>query len=134
LVFGADQRMTQAQAMRLNPKQWAFVGDTVYDLFLRTYVMTHTDYTLPKMHKLCVAHVSCRAQAQVLERIGALLTSQEEDIVRRSRKVRTHTTHKNADPADYAKATALEALFGFLYLTGQDARMEALMAVILKEE
>ena len=58
--------MTQAQAMRLNPKQWAFVGDTVYDLFLRTYVMTHTDYTLPKMHKLCVAHVSCRAQAQVL--------------------------------------------------------------------
>ena len=134
MIFDTDQRMTDVQAMRLNPKQWAFIGDTVYDLFLRTYVMTCTDYTLPKMHKLCVAHVSCKAQAQVLDRISPMLTSQETDILRRSRKVRTHTTHKNADPLDYAKATALEALFGFLYLTGQDARMEALMAVILKEE
>ena len=126
--------MTRARALHLNPKQWAFVGDTVYDLFLRTYVMTHTDYPLPKMHRLCVEHVSCKAQAQVLEKIEPELTDEEQDILRRSRKVRTHTSHKNADPIDYAKATALEALFGFLYLTGQDARMEALMAVILKEE
>lgn len=134
MVFDCEVRMTQARALRLNPKQWAFVGDTVYDLFLRTWVLTHTDYPLPKMHKICVEHVSCRAQAQVLERIEPLLTDQEKDILRRSRKVRTHTSHKNADPLDYAKATSLEALFGFLYLTGQDVRMEALMAEILKEE
>ena len=131
MVF-TEERLSRAQAMRLNPKQWAYVGDAVYDLFVRTHVLTTTDYPLSKMHKLSIGHVGCKPQAAALERIEPQLTPEEADIVRRGRKLRTHTSHPNADQGDYARATALEALIGYLYLTGQDARTEEIMGIILE--
>jgi len=133
-VVFTQQRLSRAQTMRLNPKQWAYVGDAVYDLFVRTHVMTTTDYPLPRMHRMSVARVGCKPQAAALARIEPFLNEEEADIVRRGRKLRTHTTHPNADQGDYARATALEALIGYLYLTGQDDRLEQIMQIILQEE
>jgi 23S rRNA maturation mini-RNase III len=97
LVF-TGQRLSQAHALRLNPRQWAFVGDTVYDLFTRTQILTNTDYPLPKMHNLSVQKVQSSAQAQMLCKIEPILTPMEQDILRRGRKLRTRSSHARNDP------------------------------------
>ena len=129
LVF-APSRMTKTQAMHLNPRQWAFIGDTVYSLFVRTRILTQTDFPLAKMHKISVLDVNSGAQAAIFDRLEPLLSEDEQDILRRGRRIRTRSSHSRNDPAEYSKSTALEGLVGYLYLTGQDARLEEIMALI----
>ncbi|MGI5899072.1 MAG: ribonuclease III domain-containing protein [Christensenellales bacterium] len=133
LVF-TGERMSRAEAMRLNPRQWAFVGDTVYSLFVRTRILTTTDFPLAKMHKLSVTEVNSAAQAEVLDMLESRLSEDEQDILRRGRRIRTRSSHSRNDPAQYSKATALEALVGFLYLTGEDKRLEEIMAMIFSAD
>ncbi|MBE5761038.1 MAG: Mini-ribonuclease 3 [Clostridiales bacterium] len=128
------KRMDEAHALRLNPVQWAYVGDTVYDLFVRTYVLAKRDCPIGKLNKLCVSYVNCKAQSRALLRIEEHLCEKELDVVRRGRNTKTHAAPKNADPADYQRATSLEALIGFLYLTNQDERIEELMNIIFEGE
>lgn len=130
MVFSGE-RMTRAEVMRLNPNHWAFIGDAVWSLFVKTHVMRTTDYPLNRMHRLCAGHSECSAQAAALERISPMLTEEEQSVVRRGRRQRTRNFHPHADKTQYSLATALEALVGFLYLTGQDERLELLMAAVL---
>lgn len=129
LVF-RDERMTKAQAMRLNPRQWAFVGDVVYSLFVRTKILTRTDFPLAKMHKLSVLEVNSGRQAAVFDLLETVLNEEELDILRRGRRIRTRSSHSRNDPAEYSKSTAVEGLIGFLYLTSRDERLEELMQII----
>ncbi len=130
-VFGSE-RMTHAGAMRLNPRQWAYMGDTVFDLYVRTRILTSTDYTLPTMHKLSTRIVNSRMQAYAADAVDQFLSQDEREILRRARGQRVRASKAHGDPGEYAKATALEGLIGFLYLTGQDARLEEIMAEILR--
>ena len=125
------QKMSKTDAMRLNPRQWAFVGDTVYSLFVRTAILTRTDFPLAKMHKLSVTEVNSGRQAAVFDMLEQILGEDEQDILRRGRRVRTRSSHSRNDPAEYSKATAVEALVGYLYLTGQAERLEEIMRIIL---
>jgi ribonuclease-3 family protein len=133
LVF-TGERMSRSDAMRLNPRQWAFIGDTVYSLFVRTRILTSTDFPLAKMHKLSVIEVNSAAQAAVFDMLENRLSDDEQDILRRGRRIRTRSSHSRNDPAHYSKATAVEALVGFLYLTGNDKRLEEIMAIIFSAE
>lgn len=129
IVFSSG-RMTKTQAMHLNPRQWAFVGDTVYSLYVKTVILTRTDYPLAKMHKLSVSEVNSSRQAEIFDAIEPLLGEEERDILRRGRRIRTRSSHSRNDPGEYSKSTALEGLVGFLYLTGQDERLEEIMDMI----
>lgn len=115
----------------LNPLQMAYVGDTVHDLYVRSMLLSR-GMTVGKMHKQAVRMVSAGAQARMLERIEADLTDAEADIARRGRNSQAkHAAPKHADPADYAHATGLEALWGYLYLSGQTQRLDELMKLAL---
>ena len=115
----------------LNPLQMAYVGDTVHDLYVRSMLLSR-GMTVGKMHKQAVRMVSAGAQARMLERIEAELTPDEADAARRGRNSQAkHAAPKHADPADYAHATGLEALWGYLYLSGRMQRLDELMKMAL---
>lgn len=103
----------------------AYLGDTLWDLFVREELV-RTGGRMKELHRAAVARVRASAQSRALARIEEDLTEEEAAVVRRARNAH-QTPPKNADPADYCRATALEALFGYLYLTGQIERMKTLM-------
>lgn len=103
----------------------AYLGDTLWDLFVREKLVK-TGGRMKELHRAAVARVRASAQSRALARIEDCLTEDEAAVVRRARNAH-QTPPKNADPADYCRATALEALFGYLYLTGQLERMKTLM-------
>ena len=115
----------------LNPLQMAYIGDTVHDLYVRSMLVSR-GMTVGKMHKEAVKMVSAFAQARMLEAIEQELTQEEADVARRGRNSQAkHAAPKNADPADYAHATGLEALIGYLYLSGQLERLDTLEKLAL---
>ena len=103
----------------------AYLGDTLWDLFVREELVK-TGGRMKELHRAAVARVRASSQSRALARIEEDLTEDEAAVVRRARNAH-QTPPKNADPADYCRATALEALFGYLYLTGQLERMKTLM-------
>ena len=115
----------------LNPLQMAYIGDTVHDLYVRSMLVSR-GMTVGKMHKQAVRMVSAFAQARMLEAVEPDLTDAEADIARRGRNSQAkHAAPKHADPADYAHATGLEALWGYLYLSGQTKRLDELLKLAL---
>ena len=115
-----------------NPLQMAYIGDTVHDLYVRSMLLAR-GAAVGKMHKQAVRMVSAFAQARMLEAIEGDLTEQEADAARRGRNAQAkHAAPKNADPADYAHATGLEALWGYLYLSGQTQRLNTLVKLALE--
>jgi len=116
----------------MNPLQMAYIGDTVHDLFVRSRLMQRPA-SVGRMHKQAVRMVSAAAQARMLEAIEPELTEAEADIARRGRNAQAkHAAPKNADPADYAHATGLEALWGYLFVTGQTQRLAELIGMALE--
>ena len=116
----------------LNPLQMAYIGDTVHDLFVRSRLMARPA-SVGRMHKQAVRMVSAAAQARMLEAIEAELTPEEADIARRGRNAQAkHAAPKNADPADYAHATGLEALWGYLFIKGETQRLAQLVCLALE--
>lgn len=125
-------RMGDIDPRMLNPLQMAYVGDTIHDLYVRSLLLAR-GMSVGAMHKRAVRMVSAGAQARMLRAIEPLLTQEEADVARRGRNAQAkHAAPRNADPADYAHATGLEALWGYLYITGQGERLDALMAAALE--
>ena len=118
--------MTNERAYRLPALQLAFIGDTVCDLLARTGLM-FTDYPIKEMHAKASGIVNARAQARQLDCIMHLLDETENDIVSRARNAHVgHTIPAAATREEYLKATAFEAVMGYLYLTGQMLRAQKL--------
>lgn len=126
-------KMDLNQVRRLNGLQLAFIGDTIYDLFVRAQILSAHDESVQKLHKRAVSMVNAGAQARAFDAICPLLTEEEADVARRGRNAHSRPP-KNQDPGDYARATALEALCGYLYLCGREDRLAELLNAILKEE
>lgn len=109
------------------PLVWAYVGDCVYELFIRMQLVNTTKLNPHKLHIEAIKHVKAKAQAETLARIYDDLTEEEKDIVRRGRNAQNHHLPKNTELADYTHATAFEALIGYLYLTKQDERLNKIL-------
>ncbi len=119
--------MSETDVRMVNPLQMAYVGDAVHALFVRTRLFAGGE-NVGRMHRQASRSVSAAAQSHALARLEPLLTLQEADIVRRGRNAHAHhAAPKHADPADYSRATALEALLGYLYLSGQTQRLAQLL-------
>lgn len=110
----------------------ALVGDSVYDLYVRSRLVRKGG-RVKDIHKNAVRHVNAHAQAMALDKIEEELTEDEAGVVRRARNAK-QTPTKNADAGDYHKATALEALLGYLYLTGQTERLDRFLALCTNME
>lgn len=115
----------------LSPLVWAYVGDSVYELFIRTHLVNNSNAKPHKLHIESIKYVKAKSQADILSKIEDMLTDEEKDIVRRGRNTENHHVAKNSNVADYSKATAFEALIGYLYLTGQDKRLSDILNVCI---
>lgn len=116
----------------LSPLALAFVGDGVYELLAREHLLSRGNAPVGRLHSRTVELVSAAAQSDAYERIAPLLSPEEEGIYRRGRNANTTRCPKHTEPAVYRRATGVEALFGWLYLTGRVARANQLFGVILE--
>lgn len=113
----------------LSPSVLAFVGDAVYGLYVRTY-LAEVNRPSGELHKLSVKLVNATAQAEAYKLIETVLSEKEVSVFKRGRNFRTGNTPKNSTGGEYHTATGLETLFGFLYLSGQNARAKELFNII----
>ena len=133
-VLGAFSHTAIKKPHLLSPLVLAYVGDTVYDLFVRTYLVNNSDASVHNLHIKAAKKVCAAAQSKAFRRIENMLNDDELAIYKRGRNSHLGSVPKNASVADYRTATGLEALIGFLYLSGDDARLEEIMDVLLEEE
>lgn len=118
----------------LSPLTLAFVGDGVFELFVRERLVCAGNCPVNALHKKSVQQVCCGAQAQALQNILPMLSQEETDVLKRGRNAHTGHVPKNASSADYHAATALEALFGYLYLCGRIDRLRELFEEICRSQ
>ena len=116
----------------LGPLELAHVGDGVYELLVRTHLARRGGGKVGDKHRSAVAYVSAPAQAAAAERLQSALTEEEQHIYHRGRNAHVHGCPAGCTPAQYHAATALEALFGYLWLAGQRERVGQLFAMILE--
>ena len=128
-LFNREKDIKDAEM--LSPLVWAYVGDSIYEVFVRTYLVNKSNAKPHKLHIESIKYVKAKAQAEVLKKIMDNLSEHEKDIVRRGRNTENHHLPKNADVADYAYSTAFEALIGYLYLTKQDERLKEILNMCL---
>ena len=112
----------------------AYLGDTVYDLYVRTWLAETLHLRVHALHLMAAKLVCAKGQAQAFRRIEPQLTEEEQAAYRRGRNAHSGTVPKNADVRDYRVATGLEALLGHLYVKGEDARIGALMRLIISDQ
>ncbi len=117
----------------LSPLTLAFVGDGVYELLVREYLVSQGNCPVKKLHSRKVELVRCQAQAQALSTLWPQLSEEEQQVVLRGRNAHVGHAPKNAPLADYHGATGLEALFGYLYLSGNTQRVREIFSQILKD-
>ena len=117
----------------INPLVLAYIGDSVFEVYVRTKVVNDGMLKTNKLHRLSTGYVKAKAQAEALVRITENLTEDELNIVRRGKNANSNTIPKNADIADYKKATALEALIGYLFLSNKFDRLDEIIDLILNE-
>lgn len=115
----------------LSPLTWAYVGDCVYELYIRTNLVNKTNLKPHKLHIETVKYVKAKSQAEFLEKIYDKLTDEEKDIVRRGRNVQNHHLPKNSNVQEYMYSTAFEALIGYLYLTNKMDRAKRIIEIAI---
>lgn len=119
--------LKKEEVIQLSPLVWAYMGDAVYEKFIREYVIRQGLCTNGLLHKKSIKYVSANGQVRILKTIEEKLTEEEKDIVRRGRNSNPHSHAKNADIVDYKYATGFEALIGYLYLTEQEKRLQEIL-------
>lgn len=124
-----EREKNETDVNLLSPLTWAYVGDSVYEVFVRTHLVNKTKLKPHKLHLESIKYVKAKAQADILKKIDKYLTDDEKEIVRRGRNAENHHLPKNANVQDYMYSTAFEALIGYLYLTKQNERLKEILKV-----
>ena len=117
----------------MNPLVWAYAGDCIHELYIRTHLINTTKDKVHELHIKTSQYVKATAQAQALKNIEDILTEEEKDIVRRTRNTGNHHLPKNVSSADYMYATAFEGLIGYLYLTKRYTRLKEILDLSLEK-
>lgn len=130
------KELTTKEARLLNPLQLALIGDAVYEVFIRNYILIENrGLSAHKIHIKAIEYVKAHAQSQIIKELEPMLTEEEEYIYKRGRNAKSGTVPKNADVVEYRTATGFEALIGYLYLSNQKERLSTILikALELKE-
>jgi len=126
--------MERGQLLNLSSLGLAHLGDSVFEVMVRSWLCLHGKAKAKDLHRATVAYVAAPAQAARLERILPLLSEEEMDVFRRGRNTAPHSVPKTASRSEYQAATGLEALFGWLYLQGRTQRLNELFSVMMEED
>ena len=118
----------------VSPSVLAYVGDAVFELYIRLYLISGSVGKSGGLHKTAIRHVRAKAQADASRILLPELNEEEMSIFRRGKNSNPASMAKNASPADYKYATGLEALIGYLYLTDQESRLDRILYRILEIE
>lgn len=122
------KEFTKDEARRLNPLQLALIGDAVYEIYIRNYIISENiELSVHKIHVKAIKYVKAKSQSDIIKALGNDLLEEEEYIYKRGRNSKSGTIPKNADVIDYKNATGFEALVGYLYLTGQKERLKFIL-------
>lgn len=126
----------ESEINQMSPLTWAYVGDSVFELYIRTKFVNETNLKPHELHIKAISFVKAGAQANMLHKIYDKLSEEEQNIVRRGRNAENHHLPKNANIQEYMHSTAFEALLGYLYLCKKYDRVEEIikMAINSKEE
>ena len=115
-----------------SPLTLAYIGDSIYDLIVRTVLVEHANQSTHKLHQEASKYVKAGTQANYIDLIQDMLTEEEADVYKRGRNAKSHTAAKNASLADYRKATGFEALLGWLYLKDNTGRIFELIKAAME--
>ena len=126
-MFNMGQTVSKETAKQLNPVVLAFIGDAVYSLYVREKLALEHTYKAGELNKLAIKEVRATAQAEFLHKIVDILTEEELSIFKRARNAKKGTKAKSASVAEYNTSTGFEALVGYLYLTGEYARLNEIL-------
>ena len=128
-----ERKKDVAEVNTMSPLTWAYVGDAVFELLIRTHLINKTRLKPHMLHIEAIKYVKADAQVEILRRIEDKLSTDEMEIVRRGRNAQNHHLPKNATVEEYSYATAFEALIGYLYLTKQDQRLKEILDMCINE-
>ena len=124
--------MEELDVNQMSPLVWAYIGDSVYEQYIRDYLVTNTKYKPHKLHIEATKFVKAAAQAKILEQLENDLTEEEKEVVRRTRNTKNHHLPKNSNVKEYMYATAFEGLIGYLHLSKRKDRLKELLDISLK--
>lgn len=120
--------------MNLQPLVLAYIGDAVYEAYVRTMLVVNKKTNVNMLHKMSVKYVKAQAQSDIVRRIMDRLTPEEQDVVRRGRNAKSATVPKHAEITDYRYSTGYEALIGYLYLLNQTDRLMEILRMSVDEQ
>lgn len=124
-----EPKREEVDVKLMSPLTWAYVGDAVYELYIRTYLTNISNVKPHKLHTEAIKYVKAAAQAEILNKLQYILTEEEKEVVRRGRNQENHHLPKNANTAEYSKSTAFEGLIGYLYLTKNERRLQEILDI-----
>ena len=127
-----EMNMPKAQVDAISNLGLAHMGDCVYELLCRAYLCAHGGKKVSQLHQETIRMVKATAQAKFADKMIPLLTEEELAYYRRGKNSHVHAVPKSCSPAEYAKATGLEALFGALYLAGKTERLNELFNAVME--
>ena len=130
-MYGFFPEMPVQDVNKISMLGLAHVGDAVYELLYRSKLCTDGHTAVAEMHRMTVAFVRAEAQAEAAAKLLPVLTTEEASVYKRGRNAAPKTTAKNGSVADYHSATGLESLFGYLHLSGEEARIQELFDLIV---
>ena len=133
-MFKLGDKIDKTRANNISPVVLAFVGDAVYSLFVRERLVFSSDYKTGELNKLATGEVKATAQAEFVKEIMPLLTEEELAIYKRGRNAKKGTRSKSASVANYNASTGFEALLGYLYVLGENDRLNFLLNKGYKDE
>ena len=120
----------EINANQLSPLNLAFIGDCVYEMLVRESLIADANRPVADLHRESVKYVSAKAQTEAYYKIKDCLTDEEEAVYKRGRNAKVGHSPKSASQSEYHIATGMEALFGYLYLSGEEERLKELFQVI----
>ena len=123
---------SEEEVNQMPPLVWAYVGDCVYELYIRTHLVNTTKLNPHKLHIEAIKYVKAWAQAKLLQELNDILTDDEKNIVRRARNAQNHHLPKNSNVQEYMYSTAFEALIGYLYLCKKENRLKEIIEMSIK--
>ena len=128
-----NEKLTEREANTYSPLSLAFLGDSVYDTLVREYLLRIANMPVAKLHSAKVKLVCAEFQSEAYSRLEELLDERELAVLKRGRNATGNTVPKHADAVEYRRATAVESLFGYLFLTGRTERIYELFDRIIAD-
>ena len=134
---GREFKMDFPCLTNLDPRQvsalgLAYIGDAVYEVYVRSHVLKRGDTVVNKLHKASIKYVSAPSQSRIIHGILPNLTEEEVAVYKRGRNAHSNTMAKNADVVEYRQATGFETLIGYLYVLGNHQRLGEVISLALK--